>query len=40
MSNKTFKFDLGVTVKDVIHGFEGVVTGRCQYLTGCTQYLV
>lgn len=36
----SFTFELGATVRDVITGFEGVVTGRCQYLTGCTQYLV
>ncbi len=35
-----FKHDLGATVKEVISGFEGIVTGRVQYLTGCYQYLV
>ena len=31
---------LGMTVKDVVTGFKGIVTGRVEYLTGCTQYLV
>lgn len=31
---------LGSTVKDVVTGFKGVVTGRATYLTGCDQYLV
>ncbi len=35
-----FKFDLGDTARDVITGLQGVVTARCQYLTGCTQFLV
>ena len=32
--------ELGSTVKDRITGFEGVVTGVCNYLTGCAQALV
>lgn len=31
---------LGQKVKDVITGFEGTITGRAQYLTGCSQGLV
>lgn len=31
---------LGMTVRDRITGFTGVVTGYCQYLTGCNQALV
>lgn len=31
---------LGITVKDRINGFTGVVTGFVQYLTGCNQALV
>ena len=31
---------LGSTVKEAITGFAGVATGRCEYLTGCTQILV
>lgn len=35
-----FKFELGQQVKDKLTGFEGFVTGRCDYMTGCKQYLV
>lgn len=35
-----FKHDLGLTAKDKITGFEGLITGRCDYLTGCNQYLL
>jgi hypothetical protein len=31
---------LGQTVKDAITGFEGLVTGVADYLTGCRQVLV
>jgi len=31
---------LGDTVRDRITGFEGVVTGRVEYITGCNQLLV
>ena len=34
------KLKLGQKVKDVITGFEGIVTGRCEYLTGCNRVLV
>lgn len=33
-----FKFELGDEVKEVITGFQGVIMGRSQYLTGCNQY--
>lgn len=32
--------ELGKSAKDIVTGFEGVVTGRVEYLTGCNQYLV
>lgn len=32
--------ELGVTASDIVTGFEGVVTGRAQYLTGCDQYVL
>lgn len=35
-----FTIENGTTVKDRVTGFSGVVTGRCDYLTGCRQYLV
>jgi hypothetical protein len=30
----------GQKVKDLVTGFEGIVTGRVEYLTGCNQVLV
>ncbi|QOF85614.1 hypothetical protein, partial [Pseudomonas sp. ADPe] len=30
--------ELGRKGRDKITGFEGIITGRCQYLTGCDQY--
>ena len=33
-----FKFELGAQVKDRISGYEGIITGRYQYLNGCVQY--
>lgn len=34
------KIILGSTVKDIISDFQGVATGRVQYITGCNQILV
>lgn len=31
---------LGDKVVDVVSGFKGVVTGRAEYLTGCSQFSV
>lgn len=31
---------MGDTVADSITGYSGVVTGRCEYITGCSQILV
>lgn len=28
----------GVEAKDKVTGFTGIVTGKCQYMYGCTQY--
>lgn len=30
--------ELGIRVKDVVTGFEGVVIGRTEWLTGCRTY--
>lgn len=38
MARSTFKFDLGDTLKEVMSGYEGVVMGRTDYLTGCNGY--
>jgi hypothetical protein len=32
--------ELGKKARDKVTGFEGVITGRAQYLTGCDQYVV
>ena len=34
------KFDHGETVRDIITGFQGVITGHSDYLTGCDIYLL
>lgn len=31
---------LGTKVKDIVTGFEGIVTARVKYLSGCIQYCV
>ena len=32
--------EMGTMVKDRITGFEGIVTARIEYITGCVQYAV
>lgn len=32
--------EMGSKVRDVITGFEGIVTGRCEYITGCSRLLI
>ncbi|MDD5358234.1 MAG: hypothetical protein PHX80_03755 [Candidatus Nanoarchaeia archaeon] len=34
------KYELGQEVKDIITGFSGIITGRCEYLTGCNHYAI
>ena len=36
----TFKIEIGKQVTDNITDFKGMVTARCEYITGCMQYLV
>ena len=31
---------LGQEAKDKITGFKGIVLGKCEYITGCNQYLI
>ena len=31
---------MGSKVRDVVTGLEGIVTARCEYLTGCVQFCV
>lgn len=33
-----FKFPLGARVRDLVTGFEGVITGRAEHLSGCNTY--
>lgn len=33
-----FQFPLGSVLKDCITGFEGIVMGRTEYITGCKHY--
>lgn len=40
ITREGFVIELGQKVKDRITGFEGVVTGRCAYISGCDQALV
>jgi hypothetical protein len=37
---KIFKHKLGKRAKDKITGFEGVLTSRCEFLTGCNRYCI
>jgi hypothetical protein len=32
--------DLGQKARDKVTGFEGIITGRAQYLYGCDQYCI
>lgn len=31
---------LGRKAKDIVTGFTGIVTAKCEYLSGCTQYKI
>lgn len=33
-----FMYELGAEAKDKITGFQGIITGRVEYLYGCNQY--
>jgi hypothetical protein len=35
---KAFKHELGIDAKDLITGFEGVITTRTEHITGCNTY--
>lgn len=32
--------DLGLRGRDKVTGFEGIITGRAQYIYGCDQYVL
>lgn len=36
----SFKYEMGLTARDVVTGYEGVITSRCDYITGCKQYVL
>lgn len=35
-----FLHELGKIAKDKLTGFQGVITSRCQFLTGCNRYCI
>jgi hypothetical protein len=35
-----FKFELGDQVRDLVTSYEGIVTGRTEWLNGCRRYLI
>lgn len=35
-----FKFELGITVVEIVTGYTGIVTARVEFITGCNQYHV
>ena len=35
-----FTHELGKTAKDKITGFQGILTARVEYLTGCNRYCI
>ena len=35
-----FKHELGKKGKDKITGFTGILTSRCEFLTGCNRYCI
>lgn len=35
-----FKHELGKKAKDKISGMTGVITARCEFLTGCNRYCI
>lgn len=36
----SFLFELGSQAKDKITGFSGILTARCEFLTGCNRYCI
>ncbi len=35
-----YKFELGMKLKCIVTGFEGIVIGRNEWLNGCVQYCI
>jgi hypothetical protein len=40
MDSKTNHFDLGVKVRDLVTGLEGIIIARLEHLNGCVHYAV
>lgn len=40
MKRRIEMINLGQKAKDKITGFEGIITGRAEYLYGCTQFCI
>jgi len=40
METITAPVHLGDLARDVITGYQGIITGECRYLTGCEQVLI
>ena len=38
--SKAAKFKLGARARDIVTGFEGIITGHARYLTGCDQFVL
>lgn len=38
--SKTKDPKFGKRAQDRVTGFQGIITGRCEYLYGCTQYCI
>jgi hypothetical protein len=38
--NKMFTHELGKKAKDKISGMAGILTARCEFLTGCNRYCI
>ena len=38
MRQPTFLFETGEHVEDTITGIKGMITGRCEHITGCNTY--
>jgi len=36
--NMKKEMNLGDVVRDIITGFEGIITSKCDYITGCTHF--
>lgn len=35
-----FKHELGLKAKEKVTGFKGIITSRCEFMTGCNRYCI